>query len=60
MKNGQDNGKKLFRMIDTAGGHYRILLETRKSQVQVYSWLKMIQEFYLSRMKMETCVPLNQ
>ena len=30
MKTGQDNGKKLVRMIDTAGGHYGIILETRK------------------------------
>ena len=30
MKTGQDNGKKIVRMIDTAGGHYGIILETRK------------------------------
>ena len=30
MKNGQDNGKKLIKMIDTAGGHYGIILEPRK------------------------------
>ena len=30
MKTGQDNGKKLVRMIDMAGGHYGIILETRK------------------------------
>ena len=30
MKTGQDCGKKLIRMIDTAGGHYGIILETRK------------------------------
>ena len=30
MKNGQDNGKMLIKMIDTAGGHYGIILETRK------------------------------
>ena len=30
MKTGQDNGKKLIRMIDTARGHYGMILETRK------------------------------
>ena len=30
MKIGQDNGKKLIRMIDTAGGHYGVILERRK------------------------------
>ena len=30
MKTRKDNRKKLFRMIDTAGGHYIIILETRK------------------------------
>ena len=30
MKTGQYIGKKLIRMIDTAGGHYGIILETRK------------------------------
>ena len=29
-KTGQDNGKKLVRMIDMAGGHYGVILETRK------------------------------
>ena len=30
MKTGQDCGKMLVKMIDTTGGHYRIVLETRK------------------------------
>ena len=30
MKTEKDNDKKLIRMIDTAGGHYRIVLETKK------------------------------
>ena len=30
MKTGQDNGKKLIRMINIARRHYGILLETRK------------------------------
>ena len=30
MKTEKDNGKKLVRMIDTAGGHYSLILETRK------------------------------
>ena len=30
MKTSQDCGKKLLRMIDTAGGYYGIILETRK------------------------------
>ena len=30
MKNGQGNCKKLIKMIDTAEGHYGIILETRK------------------------------
>ena len=38
MKTGQDNGKKLIKMIDTAGGHYGFILETKKSQAQVCSW----------------------
>ena len=31
LKSGQDCGKKLIKMVDTTGGHYRIVLETRKS-----------------------------
>ena len=30
MKTAQDDRRKLIRMIDTAGGHYGIILETRK------------------------------
>ena len=30
LKTGQDCGKKLVKMIDTTGGHYGIVLETRK------------------------------
>ena len=30
MKSDQDCSKKLIRMVDTTGGHYRIILETRK------------------------------
>ena len=30
MKTGQDCGKKLVKMIDTTGGHFGIVLETRK------------------------------
>merc|ERR1711954_117939 len=30
MKNGEDHGKKFLKMEDTAGGHYGIVLETRK------------------------------
>ena len=30
MKTGQDNGKKLHKIEDTVGGHYRIVLETKK------------------------------
>ena len=32
MKTGQDNGKKLLKMEDTVGGHYGIVLETRKKK----------------------------
>ena len=32
MKTGQDNGKKLLKMEDTTGGHYGIVLETRKKK----------------------------
>ena len=32
MKTGQDNGKKLPKMEETAGGHYGIVLETRKQK----------------------------
>ena len=31
MMKGQDNGKKLIKMIDTVGGHYEIILEMRKT-----------------------------
>ena len=37
MKTGQDCGKTLIRMIDIVGGHYRIILETRKKTLQVCS-----------------------
>ena len=30
VNNQQDNGKNPIKMIDTTGGHYRIILETRK------------------------------
>ena len=30
MKTGKDFGKKLVKMIDTTGGYYGIVLETRK------------------------------
>ena len=30
LKTGQDCGKKLIKMVDTTGGHYGIVLETRK------------------------------
>ena len=30
LKSGQDCGKKLIKMVDTTGGHYVIVLETRK------------------------------
>ena len=32
IKTGQDNGKKLIKMEDTTGGHYGIVLETRKKK----------------------------
>ena len=32
MKNGEDQGKKFLKMEDTAGGHYGIVLETRKDK----------------------------
>ena len=32
MKIGQDNGRKLLRMEETAGGHYGIVLETKKKK----------------------------
>ena len=32
MKNSDDQGKKFLRMEDTAGGHYAIVLETRKEK----------------------------
>ena len=32
MKNSDDQGKKFLRMEDTAGGHYGIVLETRKEK----------------------------
>ena len=32
MKNGEDQGKKFLMMEDTAGGHYGIVLETRKNK----------------------------
>ena len=32
MKTGQDNRKKLLKMEDTIGGHYGIVLETRKKK----------------------------
>ena len=32
MKTGQDNGRKLLKMEETAGGHYGIVLETRKKK----------------------------
>ena len=37
MKTRQDNGKKLIRMIGTAGEHYGIILKTRSGLKQVYS-----------------------
>ena len=32
MKTGQDNGRKLLKMEETTGVHYRIVLETRKKK----------------------------
>ena len=32
MKNGEDQGKKFLKMEDTTGGHYGIVLETRKNK----------------------------
>ena len=32
IKTGQDNGRKLLKMEDTIGGHYGIVLETRKKR----------------------------
>ena len=32
MKNSDDQGKKFLKMEDTAGGHYGIVLETRKEK----------------------------
>ena len=32
MKTGQDNGRKLLKMEETTGGHYGIVLETRKKK----------------------------
>ena len=32
LKTGQDNAKKLIKMEYTAGGHYGIVLETRKKK----------------------------
>ncbi len=32
MKNSNDQGKKFLKMEDTAGGHYGIVLETRKEK----------------------------
>ena len=36
IKTEEDNDKKMIRMIDTAGGYYGIVLETRKKNVNVY------------------------
>ena len=30
LKSGHDCGRKLIKMVDTTGGHYGIILETRK------------------------------
>ena len=32
LKTGQDNGRKLLKMEETTGGHYGIVLETRKKK----------------------------
>ena len=32
LKSGQDNGRKLIKMEETTGGHYGIVLETRKKK----------------------------
>ena len=32
LKSGLNNGKKLIKMEDTTGGHYAIVLETRKKK----------------------------
>ena len=32
MKNSDDQGKKFLQIEDTAGGHYGIVLETRKEK----------------------------
>ena len=36
LRTGKDNGKKLIKMEDTAGGHYGIILETRKKSADVF------------------------
>ena len=59
MKTGQDNGKKLIRMIGTAGEHYGNILKIRSGLKQVYSQQGMTQEPKLLKMRMETCVHLD-
>ena len=33
LKSGKDCGRKLIKMVDTTGGHYGIILETRKKNI---------------------------
>ena len=58
MKTGQDNGKKLIRMIGTAGEHYGNILKIRSGLKQVYSQQGMTQEPKLLKIRVETCVHL--
>ena len=34
MKTGEDNGRKYIKMEDTVGGHYGIILETKKGNIK--------------------------
>ena len=36
MRTGEDNGKKYIKMEDTHGGHYRIILETKKENKSLF------------------------
>ena len=40
LKTGQDTSQKLIKMEDTTGGHYGIVLETRKKKIQICSLQK--------------------
>ena len=49
MKTGEDNGRKYIKMEDSFGGHYCIILKTKKENNKSFSLRKKTQESHMDK-----------